>query len=294
MFPRTPPPIYRPRGSVRRFYFPLIVVVAFAVCQLHKSLCMWPTGPNELVHHRQEVIPPRPNDDQTQSTAQELPWEWNPNALRRKDDHVHFRKNAGLGPTPEASRSEPSPRAYNSGRYGQAMFDDSHDDSSGRDDVAEFVTQGEEGDLVLDHAIIQAQSSHGKLPMPASEHSTHKHNLDTHDKENFGRQSDFDFDEKQEFLGAAVQDKDGDQLQSPIQVLREMSAWSEDYRFPSRDECNEVREKADTLPDMVFVLFEDAVADMELMGWEDLWVSKARYAGPKLSEPKIDFLYNCE
>jgi hypothetical protein len=81
--------------------------------------------------------------------------------------------------------------------------------------------------------------------------------------------------------------------QLPIEVLHSMATWSEDYRFPAREECDAVQEKADTLPDMVFIPFEDTVTDIELAGWEDLWISKARYIGPQLAEPRIDFLYNC-
>ena len=66
-----------------------------------------------------------------------------------------------------------------------------------------------------------------------------------------------------------------------------------DYRFPSWSECEDVKEKADTLPDMLVVPIEDSVQDMVLEGWEDAWVAKARYQGPHLSEPKIDFVYNC-
>jgi hypothetical protein len=65
------------------------------------------------------------------------------------------------------------------------------------------------------------------------------------------------------------------------------------YRFPSQDECQSLKDKADTLSDMLVVTFEDAIQDMVLEGWEDDWISKARYTGPKLNEPKIDFVYNC-
>ena len=65
------------------------------------------------------------------------------------------------------------------------------------------------------------------------------------------------------------------------------------YRFPAHTECLILQEKADTLPDLLFVPFEDAVKDVEMMGWEDLWVADARYEGPNLPEPRIDFVYNC-
>jgi hypothetical protein len=68
----------------------------------------------------------------------------------------------------------------------------------------------------------------------------------------------------------------------------------EEYHFPDRQACNSVVELADTLPDLVFVPFDDAVIDMVLQGWEDDWISTARYSGPKLEEPKTDFVYNSE
>jgi hypothetical protein len=85
-----------------------------------------------------------------------------------------------------------------------------------------------------------------------------------------------------------------DVMQFPIQTLKEMTPFSEAYVFPSWDECQTVKEKADDLPDMVHVPFEQSVADVVLEGWEDEWIAKARYTGPKLEEPRIDFVYNCE
>jgi hypothetical protein len=81
--------------------------------------------------------------------------------------------------------------------------------------------------------------------------------------------------------------------QFPIHALKEMTPFSETYVFPSWDECQTVKDKADDLPDMIHVPFEQAVADVVLEGWEDEWIAKARYTGPKLEEPKIDFVYNC-
>jgi hypothetical protein len=83
-------------------------------------------------------------------------------------------------------------------------------------------------------------------------------------------------------------------LQFPLRNLLTTNKWSEHYRFPALAECDGLREKADALPDMIVVPFEDAMADTRLMGWEDIWVSQARYMGPRLAEPKIDFVYNCQ
>lgn len=67
----------------------------------------------------------------------------------------------------------------------------------------------------------------------------------------------------------------------------------EKYEFPSWEECESVKDTADTMPDILHVPFEDAVKDETLQGWEDEWVASARFRGGKLKEPKIDFVYNC-
>jgi hypothetical protein len=80
----------------------------------------------------------------------------------------------------------------------------------------------------------------------------------------------------------------------PIETLKAQTPWSEHYDFPDWDECQEIKEKADRLPDLIHVPFEVSVKDVILEGWEDEWIAKARYLGPKLEEPKIDFVYNCK
>ncbi|KAF2123950.1 hypothetical protein P153DRAFT_351535 [Dothidotthia symphoricarpi CBS 119687] len=71
-----------------------------------------------------------------------------------------------------------------------------------------------------------------------------------------------------------------------------MTAWSEHYVFPTEDGCEATKQKAGALPDLLIFPFEDSIKDVILEGWEDDWISKARYTGPKLQEPKIDFVYN--
>ncbi|KAF2273712.1 uncharacterized protein EI97DRAFT_403857 [Westerdykella ornata] len=85
------------------------------------------------------------------------------------------------------------------------------------------------------------------------------------------------------------QNSRGEQL--PIGASDEKTPWSEQYDFPTWEQCQEMKEKADSLPDLIHVPFEVAVKDMVLEGWEDEWISKAHYVGPKLEEPKIDFVY---
>lgn len=87
---------------------------------------------------------------------------------------------------------------------------------------------------------------------------------------------------------------DPEDLEFPIQALTEMTPWSEKYTFPAWEECESIKEKADELPDLLYVPFEHSVRDVELEGWEDDWVAHARFTGPQLEEPKIDFVYNCK
>jgi len=49
------------------------------------------------------------------------------------------------------------------------------------------------------------------------------------------------------------------------------------------------------LPEVIRIPFEEAVADVELGGWEDSWFSSATYDFERgMAEPKLDFVYNCE
>lgn len=86
----------------------------------------------------------------------------------------------------------------------------------------------------------------------------------------------------------------GEDSQHRIESLHKQTPWTEHYKFPTWDECESLKDKADALPDMIHVTFEESVKDVRLEGWEDEWISKARFSGPKLQEPKMDFVYNCK
>lgn len=80
-----------------------------------------------------------------------------------------------------------------------------------------------------------------------------------------------------------------------------LRSWSEDLgaqrRFPAYFEYAAQSERAESLPDIIHIPFEDAVADVELSGWEDLWFSEAQLDIQKygvLNESKIDFIYTCK
>jgi hypothetical protein len=55
-----------------------------------------------------------------------------------------------------------------------------------------------------------------------------------------------------------------------------------------------LEQKGEALPEILHLPFEDAVADMKLVGWEDEWISHASYdvkTWGALEEPRIDFVY---
>jgi hypothetical protein len=58
-----------------------------------------------------------------------------------------------------------------------------------------------------------------------------------------------------------------------------------------------LQSEADSLPDFIFVPFEDVIKDQKLEGWEDRWISYAEYdviEQGRLVEPLIDFVYLCK
>lgn len=80
-------------------------------------------------------------------------------------------------------------------------------------------------------------------------------------------------------------------ISSPDQPVKEKIIEAEPLDHLS------LEEKADSLPEVVHIPFEDAVKDEVLHGWEDDWVAHASYDSKKwgkLEEPKIDFVYLCK
>jgi hypothetical protein len=68
-------------------------------------------------------------------------------------------------------------------------------------------------------------------------------------------------------------------------------------RFPAYTEYAVLSEKAETLPDIIHLPFEDTAVDVILDGWEDQWFADAEIdvqKWGKLNETKIDFVYTCE
>ena len=68
-------------------------------------------------------------------------------------------------------------------------------------------------------------------------------------------------------------------------------------RFPTYPEYAALDEKAEGLPDIIHMPFEDTTVDVVLEGWEDQWFANAELNVEKwgnLSETKIDFVYTCK
>lgn len=64
--------------------------------------------------------------------------------------------------------------------------------------------------------------------------------------------------------------------------------------FPSYEKYAALVERSGTLPDIVYIPFEDAVKDDALAGWEVEWLMDGTYDVKKwglLKEPRIDFIY---
>lgn len=84
-----------------------------------------------------------------------------------------------------------------------------------------------------------------------------------------------------------------------IAELRDSVDDKEEFarHFPNESFCDALIDRSDELPEIIFLPFEQTVADVPLAGWEDEWISTARYNAAvwgKLEEPKLDFVYTCK
>jgi len=69
------------------------------------------------------------------------------------------------------------------------------------------------------------------------------------------------------------------------------------WRFPPYSEYAGLNEKAEALPDIIHMPFEDTTTDVILEGWEDQWFTNAEFnveKWGKINETKIDFVYTCK
>ena len=74
------------------------------------------------------------------------------------------------------------------------------------------------------------------------------------------------------------------------------SPWAGSPAFPDYNQYIALDEKAELLPEIIHIPFEEAVVDITLEGWEDEWLSDGHYnfkKWGKLKEPKLDYVYTC-
>lgn len=82
----------------------------------------------------------------------------------------------------------------------------------------------------------------------------------------------------------------------------DLSTWRSrsqrvDFTQAALETPSTTEEQIEKLPEVIRIPFEEAVSGVVLKGWEDEWLSSATFDSEKygpLSEPKIDFIYNCE
>jgi hypothetical protein len=74
----------------------------------------------------------------------------------------------------------------------------------------------------------------------------------------------------------------------------ELAPKHDPQKFPPYTEYAALNEKAQVLPDIVHIPFEESTSDIDLEGWEDEWFAEAKLDALRwgnITEPKIDFVY---
>lgn len=303
---------HRTRRSFRKFYFALFVVLAFII---------WHSGKLRTA-----------DDDKVDLTAGDIPTRPHPEHIAPREDSPSPRMVDAYGrhihphPAPAEPQQGPTPdsKAYDSdGPSNGEKFEPAtphkdlpdnpklrHEDSLEDHDIDGIETIKETTGDKVEHEAKLLHPDDDDATMSDSENpffdKGQQVRLSGETEKNKATQ---DVDELLE-VDHASKLKDGEStedetdteepveenshIRHPIEALREMTPWSETYSFPTWDECESLKDKADALPDMLHVPFEQSVKDVALDGWEDEWIAKGRYTGPKLQEPKIDFVYNCK
>jgi hypothetical protein len=96
-------------------------------------------------------------------------------------------------------------------------------------------------------------------------------------------------------LSPAVKDEPGKKPKNAETIPSEPSGAAS--RFPPYSEYAALNEKAEALPDIIHIPFEDTTTDVILEGWEDQWFANAELnveKWGKINETKIDFVYTCK
>lgn len=306
-------PAYRPRRSFRKYYWAL-----FIVC----LLCLWQSGAVTRARQPTSKVAPRPLTPRASPEAfDEIVKEESPLAVDvNRPAHPKPAPIVDLGaphlnpsPSPDAQALDTPARNVELAAGGEfastpklTTEDDTeqqgldgierigeHRDDDGVEHAAKLTHPDDDDGAMSDSAEHPESNNHGQTPIVGTKDKIVDVDellaADHPSKE----QSGLTEEQKDGGEGPAQPQKHKEE-QRPIETLKEQTPWSEHYDFPSWDECQEIKEKADGLPDLLHVPFEVSVKDVILEGWEDEWISKARFLGPKLEEPKIDFVYNCE
>jgi hypothetical protein len=287
-------PSYRPRRPLRRYYWALFGVVVF---------CLWQSGTVTRGKSAEPEVTSKPLTPRTSpETIEEIIKEESPLAADINARHVHHHKQDSPIPYIPASNAD-STVVGDSASTSKLTTEDNteqqeldgverigeHRDDDSVEHAAK-LTHPDDDDGAMSDTELPAFHNDGQIRIV----STKDKNANVDDLLNADHlskeQSELLEDEKDEESTPRNLKKE----QHPIETLKEQTPWSEHYEFPSWSECQEIKEKADRLPDLLHVPFEVSVKDVVLEGWEDQWIAKARYLGPKLEEPKIDFVYNCK
>ena len=82
-----------------------------------------------------------------------------------------------------------------------------------------------------------------------------------------------------------------------LQLEQNLPSTSKEAQSLNINACQELNQRAEFLPELIHIPFEEAVSEEVLQGWEDEWVSEGVFDAQKwgrLEEPKIDVVYTCK
>jgi hypothetical protein len=291
--------LHRPRRSVRKYVWALAIVFIFCLWQTSAVSRRIPTDPKATQHPLTSKTSPK--------VIERIIKDESPVAAGHIGSrHVHpkpARVVADIGHPPSAHqqdmRAVKNPNRDTGSATGGDSALTSEDDMEGHEiDDIERLGEHRDDDGVEHAAKLTHPDDDGADAADSgSTANEHGENQPGNTKDNSG--ISYDLSQEQRVLkGDSNEDpktpakpQGSIGKQGPIESLKEQTPWSQHYDFPSWDQCQELKEKAEALPDMIHVPFEVSVKDVVLEGWEDEWIAKARYVGPKLAEPKIDFVY---
>ncbi|KAF2788666.1 hypothetical protein K505DRAFT_378744 [Melanomma pulvis-pyrius CBS 109.77] len=299
-------PSYRQRRSLRKYYYALFVVFAFFLWQSGSLSRGKPVDPKSATHPLAPRTSPKHVADMS-NEAPSLVVDQNSHHAHRQPGPIEDLGSFYPTPTPKALKTPSRIAEPGLGREVAGTPLLTTEDDTEQHDVDDIESIGEHrDDDNVEHSAKLTHPDDDDGAMSDSEQPEFSNdgqvriggkvnnqglvdellNAEHPSKAQFGETKE----EESDTEGSPTTPKLKEQR--PIEVLKEQTPWSENYDFPTWDECQTIKEQADGLPDLIHVPFEVSVKDVILEGWEDEWISKARYLGPKLKEPKIDFVYN--